>query len=68
MLLVLILSIHPSIEIENGYLVANKKYRGKMENIDPKLIEDYSIKNNLDKIEVWLLWSIGLSDKVRRVA
>ena len=25
MLLVLILSIHPSIEIENGYLVAKKK-------------------------------------------
>ena len=68
MLLVLILSIHPSIEIENGYLVAKKKYRGKMENIVPKLIEDYSIKKNLDKKEVWLLWSIGLSDKVRRAA
>lgn len=63
-----ILSIHPSIEIENGYLVAKKKYRGKMENIVPKLIEEYSHMKNLDKKEVWLLWSIGLSDTVRRVA
>lgn len=29
MLLVLILSIHPSIEIENGYLVAKKKISWK---------------------------------------
>jgi DegV family protein with EDD domain len=63
-----ILSIHPSIEIENGYLVAKKKYRGKMENIVPKLIEEYSNMKNLDKKEVWLLWSIGLSNAVRRAA
>jgi DegV family protein with EDD domain len=63
-----ILSIHPSIELENGYLVAKKKYRGKMERIVTKLIEEYSHVKNLDKKEVWLLWSIGLPDTVRRVA
>ena len=63
-----ILSIHPSIELENGYLVAKKKYRGKMETIVPKLIEEYSEMKNLDKKEVYLLWSIGLSDKVRALA
>ncbi|MDZ5034431.1 DegV family protein, partial [Clostridium perfringens] len=63
-----ILNIHPSIEIENGYLVAKKKYRGKMERIVTKLIEEYSDTKNLDKKEVWLLWSIGLSDTVRRAA
>ena len=63
-----ILRIHPSIEIENGYLVAKKKYRGKMESIVPRLIEEYSQMKNLDKKEVYLLWSIGLTDRVRRVA
>ncbi|MGV2644190.1 fatty acid-binding protein DegV, partial [Clostridium perfringens] len=63
-----ILNIHPSIEIENGYLVAKKKYRGKMERIVTKLIEEYSYLKNLYKKELWLLWSIGLSDTVRRVA
>ena len=63
-----ILSIHPSIEIENGYLVGKKKYRGKMENIVPKIIEEYSNGKNLDRREVYLLWSIGLSEAVRRVA
>lgn len=63
-----ILSIHPSIEIENGYLVAKKKYRGKMERIVAKLIEEYSHMKNLDKKEVWLLGAIGLPDTVRRAA
>lgn len=63
-----ILSIHPSIEIENGYLVGKKKYRGKMENIVPKIIEEYSSMKNLDKKEVYLLWSIGLSETVRKLA
>lgn len=63
-----ILRIHPSIEIENGYLVAKKKYRGKMESIIPKLIEEYSNDKNLDKKEVYLLWSIGLSEATRKLA
>lgn len=63
-----ILRIHPSIEIENGYLVAKKKYRGKMESIIPKLIEEYSNDKNLDKKEVYLLWSIGLSESIRKLA
>ncbi len=63
-----ILRIHPSIEIENGYLVAKKKYRGKMESIVPKLIEEYSSDKNLDKKEVYLLWSIGLPESVRKLA
>lgn len=63
-----ILSIHPSIEIENGYLVAKKKYRGKMERVVTKMIEEYSHMKNLDKKEVWLLWSMGLPNTVRRAA
>ena len=32
-----LLSIHPQIEMQNGYLVAGKKYRGRMSNIVAKL-------------------------------
>lgn len=63
-----ILRIHPSIEIENGYLIAKKKYRGKMESIVPRLLEEYNNANNLDKKEIYLLWSIGLPDTIRRLA
>ena len=63
-----ILRIHPSIEIENGRLVGKKKYRGKIENIVPKLIEEFSSDKNLDKKEVYLIWSIGLSDAIRKLA
>ena len=63
-----ILNIHPSIELENGYLVAKKKYRGKMEKIVTKLIEDFNYIKNLDKKQIYLLWSIGLSETVRRIA
>ncbi len=63
-----ILNIHPSIEIENGYLVGKKKYRGKMEKIVAKLIDDFDSIKNLDRKEVYLLWSIGLSDSIRRMA
>lgn len=63
-----ILRVHPSIEIENGYLVAKKKYRGKMEGIVTKLIEEYSNMQNLDKKELYLIWSIGLPDTVRKAA
>ena len=63
-----ILKIHPSIEIENGYLVAKKKYRGKIETIIPKLIEEYCASENLDRKELYLLWSLGLSDDIRKSA
>ena len=63
-----ILRIHPSIEIENGYLLGKKKYRGKIENIVPKLIEEFSADKNIDKKEVYLLWSIGLSYTIRKLA
>lgn len=63
-----LLNIHPSIEIENGYLVAKKKYRGRMERITIKLLEDFTQKENLVKEHLWLLWSIGLSIEVRHMA
>lgn len=49
-----ILSLHPCIELLNGYLTATKKYRGKMVRIAAQMIHEYSDKYNLDKDCLWL--------------
>ncbi|HBC97736.1 MAG TPA: fatty acid-binding protein DegV [Clostridium sp.] len=61
-----LLSIHPAIEIEDGYLIAKKKYRGRMDRVGIKLVKDFTEKHNLQKDHIWLLWAIGLSEEIRR--
>lgn len=63
-----ILNLHPCIEILDGKLVATKKYRGKMVKVAAKLIEDYSEKYNLKRDCLWLVYTTGLADEVRRSA
>lgn len=63
-----ILSLHPCIEILDGRLMATKKYRGKMEKVAAELIEEYTAKHDLERDCLWLVYTIGLSDAVRRSA
>lgn len=63
-----ILNIHPCIEILDGKLVATKKYRGKMRKTAVKLIEDYAECYQLDRDELWFVYTIGLNDEVRTAA
>ena len=63
-----ILSIHPCIEILDGKLVATKKYRGKMKKVVDKLIREYAESYKLKKDEVWLGYTVGLSDEVKEWA
>ena len=63
-----ILSIHPMIELKDGYLVAGKKLRGKMQRIVPKLIEDFVNTENLERNMVWLESTTGLSEDTKRIA
>lgn len=63
-----ILSLHPCIELLDGRLMATKKYRGKMEKVAEELIEEYSAKNDLDRDCLWMVYTIGLDDAVRRSA
>lgn len=60
-----ILGIHPCIEIQEGKLVATKKYRGKMKKVAKQLIEQYSEIYNLDKKVLWIIYTIGFSEEVR---
>ncbi len=63
-----ILSLHPCIEILDGRLIATKKYRGKMVAVAAKLIEEYAEKWELDRDELWFVYTVGLSDAVKKSA
>ena len=63
-----ILSIHPQIELLDGYLKATKKYRGKMNKVVLSLIANYSKENMFDKKEVWFENTIGFSDDLKEEA
>ncbi len=63
-----ILGIHPCIEILEGKLVATKKYRGKMIRVVEKLIREYAEEYRLDRACIWFVYTVGLSDEIRRNA
>lgn len=63
-----ILNLHPCIEIINGYLVAKKKYRGDLEKAVPALIREYTQREHFKKDHITLIWSVGLPDKIKRMA
>lgn len=60
-----LLSIKPLIKIDNGYLIAGKKYRGSMEKVSKKLVADYFESGSLSVKEVYLIYSEGLPDTLR---
>lgn len=61
-----ILSLHPTIEILNGKLMATKKYRGKMEKVAAQLVRDYAETYRLDRETLWLVYTVGLADSVKQ--
>jgi DegV family protein with EDD domain len=63
-----ILSLHPCIEVLDGRLMATKKYRGKMDKVVAELIEEYTNKHDLERDCLWMVYTIGLRDEVRRAA
>ena len=60
-----VLGIHPLIEFVDGYLVATKKLRGKLLKLAPQLLRDCAEKQDLDREELWLIWTPGFPDEVR---
>lgn len=63
-----LLQIHPCIELDNGYLRATKKYRGKMERVVRWFIQDFAGAFSLDQDEIWLGYTSGLSAEIRQAA
>ncbi|MDO4961797.1 MAG: DegV family protein [Eubacteriales bacterium] len=60
-----LLSLNPLIIIDDGRLVADKKYRGSMEKVSSKLVYDFTERFDFDKELIIFVFSPGLSDKIK---
>lgn len=63
-----ILSLNPLIEIQNGYLKATKKYRGKMNKVALNFLKDFTEEYHLNKDLIAFVYSEGLCDTIRTEA
>ncbi|MGG3448519.1 DegV family protein [Domibacillus aminovorans] len=61
-----LLKIKPLIELVDGKLVSTKKYRGKMSRVIEKMMRDYLNEYNIDKGQLYFLYSIGLDESIKR--
>ncbi|EKN70141.1 hypothetical protein BABA_07181 [Neobacillus bataviensis LMG 21833] len=61
-----LLKIKPRIELMDGNLVSTKKYRGKMDVVSEKLMRDYLDQYDIDRGQLYLLYSIGLDKEIKQ--
>jgi fatty acid-binding protein DegV len=61
-----LLKIKPRIELIDGNLVSTKKYRGKMDVVSEKLIRDYLNQYDIDREQLYLIYSIGLDERIKQ--
>lgn len=60
-----ILQLKPLIEIIDGKLISTKKYRGNMNRVADKYINEYIDRYNMDKEQIYLLYSLGLEEDIK---
>lgn len=60
-----LLKIKPCIELKEGKLVSTKKYRGNMSKVAEKLMEDYFNQYDIDRKQLYLIYSIGLDESIK---
>ncbi|MFB1083078.1 DegV family protein [Jeotgalibacillus sp. JSM ZJ347] len=61
-----LLKIKPCIELKGGKLVSTKKYRGKMSGATEKLFSDYLKEFDIDREQLYLIYSIGLDEGIKQ--
>lgn len=61
-----LLQLKPQIEIIDGQLLSTKKYRGKISNIVEKYMTEYIDKYNMDKDLIYLIYSLGLEEEIKK--
>ncbi|WP_096271262.1 DegV family protein [Paucisalibacillus globulus] len=61
-----LLKIKPRIELVEGKLVSTKKYRGPMSSVTERLFRDYLNQYDLDKRQIYLLYSVGLAEDIKK--
>lgn len=60
-----LLKLKPRIELIDGHLVSNKKYRGKMSSVSEKFIREYFNQYDINKEQLYLIYSIGLAEDIK---
>ncbi len=60
-----LLKIKPCIELVEGKLMSTKKYRGKMDKVAEKLFLEYLEQYDIDRQQIYFMYSIGLSETVK---
>lgn len=60
-----ILQMKPLIEIVNGELVSTQKFRGAMSRVAEKYLNEYIDRYNMDKEQIYLLFSLGLEEHIK---
>ncbi|MEK4425685.1 DegV family protein [Solibacillus sp. FSL K6-1523] len=61
-----LLKIKPCIELVEGKLVSTRKYRGEMSTVAEKLMHDYLNQYDIDRNQIYLMYSIGLSETIKQ--
>lgn len=61
-----LLKIKPCIELKEGKLVSTRKYRGNMSIVAEKLMRDYLNQYDIDRKQLYLIYSIGLNESIKR--
>ena len=61
-----LLKIKPCIELIDGKLVSTKKYRGKMSVVAEKLMQEYLNEYNIDREQLYFIYSIGLDESIKQ--
>ncbi|MGE7021686.1 DegV family protein [Solibacillus cecembensis] len=61
-----LLKIKPCIELVEGKLVSTRKYRGNMSTVAEKLMRDYLNQYDIDRNQIYLMYSIGLSENIKQ--
>ena len=59
------LRIHPRIELIDGKLIATQKYRGKMRQLAPKMVNEFSVQQEMDLKCVYLIKTPGLEQQTQ---
>jgi DegV family protein with EDD domain len=61
-----LLKIKPRIELKEGKLVSTKKYRGNMDGVTEKLMQEYLSEYNIHRNQLFLIYSIGLDESIKK--
>lgn len=61
-----LLGLKPRIELIEGVLLSNKKYRGKMNKVAEKLMRDYLAQYDINREQIYLIYSIGLAEEIKQ--